>query len=82
VIHVDKIPSVNELYQTILSRQALPLPSLEDALIEKAWERANRIHDYLLDRADRMDEDCMLCEKKKARHSQTRYACSRYLFMS
>jgi hypothetical protein len=71
---MDKLPSVNELYETILSRDSLPLPGLEDALIEKAWERADRIHDYLLDRADRMEENCMLCEKKKARHSQTRYA--------
>ena len=68
------MPSVNELYETILSRSTLPLPGIEDALIEKAWERANRIHNYLIERADRMDEDCMLCEKKKARQSQTRYA--------
>jgi hypothetical protein len=73
VIHVDEVPSVNELYETILSRQPLPLPGLEDGLIEKAWIRANRIHDYLLDRADRLEDDCLLCEKKKARGSQTRY---------
>ncbi|MCJ7645712.1 hypothetical protein MUO65_02225 [bacterium] len=69
-----EVPSVNKLYETILSRSTLPLPGIEDALIEEAWQRANRIHDYLLERADRMDEDCMLCEKKKARQSQTRYA--------
>ena len=71
---MNKMPTVNELYETILSRSTLPLPGIEDALIEKAWERANRIHNYLIERADRMDEDCMLCEKKKARQSQTRYA--------
>jgi hypothetical protein len=74
VICVNKVRSVNELYETILSRSSLPLPGVEDALIEKAWERALKIHHYLEDRADRMEEDCMLCEKKKARHSQTRYA--------
>ena len=71
---MNKMSTVNELYETILSRLTLPLPGIEDALIEKAWERANRIHNYLIERADRMDEDCMLCEKKKARQSQTRYA--------
>lgn len=68
-----KLPSVNELYETILSRSTLPLPGIEDALIEKAWERANRIHGYLLNRADRMDIDCLNCDNRHARKSQTRY---------
>ena len=42
VICVSKMPSVNELYETILSRSSLPLPGIEDALIEKAWKRANQ----------------------------------------
>ena len=36
--------------------------------------RAERIHDYLWDRADRLDEFCDLCQEKPARESQTRYA--------
>jgi endogenous inhibitor of DNA gyrase (YacG/DUF329 family) len=35
--------------------------------------RAHRIHDYLLDRQDRLDKDCILCYHKPARRSQTRY---------
>jgi hypothetical protein len=73
-MRMKELPSVNELYETILSRSTLPLPGIEDGLIEKAWKRANRIHDYLEDRADRMEEDCQLCEKNKARRSQARYA--------
>jgi len=69
-----EVPSVNKLYEIILSRSSLPLPGLEDTLIEKAWKRANRIHNYILDRADRLEEDCMLCGERKARRSQIRHA--------
>ncbi len=39
-----------------------------------ALRRAETIHHYLVDRADRLDEDCMLCYERKARHTRTRYA--------
>jgi hypothetical protein len=57
----------------ILDRSSLPLPGFEDIVYEKARERARRIHDYLVDRSDRLEERCMLCESKPARYSQTRY---------
>ena len=31
---MNKMPSVNELYETILSRSTLPLPGIEDGLID------------------------------------------------
>jgi hypothetical protein len=70
---MEKVPSVNELYETILRRSVLPLPGLEDPLVERAWERANRIHDYLLDRSDRLDTECSNCGDRLARRSFTRY---------
>jgi hypothetical protein len=69
-----EVPSENELYKTILSRSPLPLLGFEKLTELNARKRAHRIHEYLLERADRMDEDCMLCQNKKARQSQTRYA--------
>lgn len=71
---MPELPSVEELYETILERSSLPLPGCEDFLRKSAWVRANKIHNYLLDRADRLPEGCMLCGTKKARRSQTRYA--------
>ena len=72
---MKEVPSVEQFFRTILNRSGLllRLPGIDDALIDKAWKRANRIHNYLLDRTDRLDEDCLLCEKKKARGSQTRH---------
>jgi len=40
----------------------------------RAASRAQRIHDYLEFRADRLDIPCMLCGEKPAIRSQTRYA--------
>lgn len=40
----------------------------------RAASKAQRIHDYLEHRADRLDESCMLCEEKPALRSETRYA--------
>jgi hypothetical protein len=70
---MSEVLSARELYETILSRSSLPLPGLEEEFQQKAWKRAYRIHDYLLDRSDRLDDDCMLCEKKKARNSVSCY---------
>jgi hypothetical protein len=67
------IPSAEQLYETLLERSSLPLPGLEDAIKEMTWRRASTIHDYLENRADRLDEDCILCYEKKARRSHTRY---------
>ncbi|MBW1697573.1 MAG: hypothetical protein JRH18_23965 [Deltaproteobacteria bacterium] len=36
--------------------------------------KAEKLHRYLEDRADRLDETCMLCEKKSARRSHTRFS--------
>lgn len=68
-----KIPSANELYETILRRSSLPLPGFEKDFHEMAAERALKIHDYLEDRADRLDTPCILCHDNTARRSQTRY---------
>ena len=38
-----------------------------------ALNRAERIHDYLMDRSDRKGEDCITCLDKKARCTETRY---------
>lgn len=73
MIHVPQVPSIGELYETIFKRSSLPLPGLEDPANEAARKRATRIHHYLIGRADRMSEDCMLCLEKKARRSQTRF---------
>lgn len=68
------VPSVKDLYLTILERKPRPLPGFEEIVKRSAGLRAQKIHNYLLDRADRMEEDCLLCERKKARRSQIRYA--------
>ena len=66
------VPPVEELYQTILERQHPVLPGFEDIFDERASQRAFKIHDYLLDRADRLDENCQLCWEKPSRKSHTR----------
>jgi hypothetical protein len=38
-----------------------------------ALNRAEKINSYLLERSDRMEEDCVICLDKKARHTETRY---------
>gem|GEM_PF-3295258 len=68
------MPSVEELYETILDRLSPPLPGFGEIVLEKAFKRAEKIYGYLMDRADRMEEDCILCAEKKARRSMTRYA--------
>lgn len=67
-------PSVEDLYQTILARRPLPLPGLEHDVKVKALFRAKRIHEYLLERSDRLDTLCFLCQEKSALESRTRYA--------
>lgn len=69
----DEVPSVEQLYETILDRSPLALPGFEKAVSDMVLDRANKIHSYLLDRADRLEEPCDLCYEKKARRSQTRY---------
>jgi hypothetical protein len=48
---------------------------LENYIQTRAWRRANRVHDYLVERQDRLCQQCLQCGIKKARISQTRYAC-------
>lgn len=69
-----EVPTVEELYKTIISRSALPLPGMEEICRIKALERAERIHNYLCERADRLEEDCIQCGRKKARRSLIRFA--------
>lgn len=69
----DDIPPVEELYETILNRSSLPLPGFENYVKDKALRRALRIHSYLQDRHDRLDEECLMCGRQ-ARGSQSRYA--------
>jgi hypothetical protein len=64
---------VDELFEKILERSSLPLPGLEDDFKEKARRRAVKINLYLEDRADRLEEECIMCGRT-ARSSQTRYA--------
>lgn len=47
---------------------------MEDDARIMAINRAGIIRDYLLERADRLDVLCYLCEVKPARQSQTRHA--------
>jgi hypothetical protein len=70
---MGRIPSVNELYETILSRSSLPLPGFGDNFKETLMERAERIHGYLLDRADRLGVECESCFGRSARGSFTRH---------
>ena len=70
---MKEVPSLGQVYETILRRPSLPMPGFEEEFQEKALGRATRIHNYLFVRADRLGDDCLLCEKKKARGSQTRY---------
>ena len=67
------VPSAQQLYESILDRSPLPLTGFEKAFSDIALHRAKKIHNYLLDRADRLEESCDLCYEKKARKSQTRY---------
>jgi hypothetical protein len=67
-----EVPSAEQLYETIIKRFP-PLSGFEDAVCEMARSRSCRIHDYLLDRADRLDEPCVLCYAKQARRSFTRF---------
>lgn len=68
------VPSVEELYETILRRSPPPLSGMENIFREKAMQRAERIHSYLVDRADRLEKDCISCGRRKARKSFTRSA--------
>lgn len=52
----------------------MPIPGMGPIIRLRAASRAQRIHDYLRYRADRLDELCMLCGKKPALKSQTRHA--------
>lgn len=69
----QEVPSAKQLYETILRRSSLPPPGLEQELHERAAERAIKIHNYLDDRADRIDKLCLNC-LKTARKSRTREA--------
>ena len=68
-----KEPVFQEIYEKVLRKSGQPLPGFEETIESQALPRASKIYHYLIDRADRLDEDCMLCEKKKSRGSQTRY---------
>jgi hypothetical protein len=69
-----EVPSVLEIYSRILSRSSLPLQGMEYDAKLKDLHRARRIHEYLLERAERLyDHECRVCQRV-ARESQTRYA--------
>jgi endogenous inhibitor of DNA gyrase (YacG/DUF329 family) len=68
-----KVPSERELYETIVSRSSRPLPGFEELNDRYHRFKASKLHDYLSDRADRMDVPCILCRDKSARRSCTRY---------
>ena len=60
-----KEPVFEEIYEKVLRKAGTPIPGFEESIQAPALERASKIYRYLIDRADRMDEDCILCEKKK-----------------
>lgn len=61
------------LYETILQRRHPVFPGFEALFNERDQMRAKKIHRYLLDRAERLDADCMLGWDKPARKSRTRW---------
>ena len=55
-----------------MERSSLPLPGMAHDVSARAMHRARRIHSYLLDTADSLDKECLMCGCV-ALESQKRY---------
>lgn len=64
---------MKQLYEMILQRESPILPHFERIAKFAAMSGAKTIHEYLKDRADRLDERCDCCLERSARGSFTRY---------
>jgi hypothetical protein len=60
------VPTVKVLYCLILSRRPLALPGFQEILDISIMARAQKLHEYLNKRADRLDEVCEHCQTKGA----------------
>jgi len=69
------VPSRQDLYEKVLKRYPNPLPGFDDTGSQEQIisERTDRLHRYLMDRADRLDTGCDNCDDKFARKSESRY---------